>query len=250
MSITEATINQYNSSLNAWSKFCSTNDLNVLTPSISAVLKFLTHQLESGLSYSTINTHRSPLSQILGLNLSQDFRIKLIYAHPYQNIVLLGTVVLNYIQKLPSSLPPLQQLTYKTTMLLALARGQQVQTLASIDLESLHNFPDRLDIHITKRLKTTHTGRTQKPYHPASTQTISRWHKTALKLSGIDVNLFGAHSTRHASTSSAQRKGVNYDSIRLAAGWTEKYKTFALPYNKPLTLKKLQFAHSVLSSEN
>nr|CAI5853777.1 unnamed protein product [Callosobruchus analis] len=166
--------------------------------------------------------------------------------------------------------------------------GQRVQTLASIDVGNLHILPDRLDIHITKQLKTTHTGRNQttlvipfftedadicpakyvlsyleeiktirgniqnlfvtfkKPHHPASTQTISRWLKATLKLSGVDVNLFGAHSTRHASTSSAARKGVHYDNIRLAAGWTEKSKMFAIFYNKPLTHNRLEFAHSVL----
>nr|CAI5851471.1 unnamed protein product [Callosobruchus analis] len=281
-----------------WWKFCATNNINVFIPSTSAVLKFLTHQFESGSSYSTINTHRAALSQILGRNLSVDFRIKrfsqglrhLRRSLPKYRSTWDPSVVLNYLKKLPPSPSSLQQLTYKTAMLLALATGQLVQTLASIDVGNLHILPDRLDIHITKQLKTTHTGQNQtplvipffsedvdicpaksvlsyleetktirgniqnlfvtfkKPHHPASTQTISRWLKATLKLSGVDVNLFGAHSTRHASTSSAARKGVHYDSIRLVAGWTEKSKMFAIFYNKLLTHNRLEFAHSVLSS--
>ncbi|VEN39236.1 unnamed protein product, partial [Callosobruchus maculatus] len=253
------------------------------------VLKFLTHQFESGSSYSTINTHRAALSQILGPNLSEDFRIKRFFqgprhlrpSHPKYRSTWDPSVVLNYIKKLSSSSFSLQHLTYKTAMILALATGQRVQTLASIDLGNLHIFPERLDIHITKPLKTTHTSQNhttlvvpsftedadicaakavlsyleetktirgniknlfitfKKLYHPASTQTISRWLKTTLKLSGVDVSLFGAHSTRHASTSSAARKAVHYDNIRLADGWTEKSKMFAIFHNKPLTQNRL-----------
>nr|CAH7731455.1 unnamed protein product [Callosobruchus chinensis]CAH7767406.1 unnamed protein product [Callosobruchus chinensis] len=163
----DAKINQYNSSLHTWWEFCASNNLNVFTRSIYAVLKSLTHQFESGCSYSTINTHRAALSQILGPNLSDDFRIKRFFqglrhlrpSLPKYHSTWDPTVVLNYLKKLSSSPSSLQQLTYKTAMLLALATGQRVQKLASIDLGNLHILPDRLDIHITKQLKTTHTGR-------------------------------------------------------------------------------------------
>nr|CAI5845526.1 unnamed protein product [Callosobruchus analis] len=74
----------------------------------------------------------------------------------------------------------------------------------------------------------------KKSHHPASTQTISRWLKATLKLSGVDVNLSGAHSTRHAFTSSAAQKGVHYDSIRLAAAWTEKSKMLTTYLSLPI----------------
>lgn len=74
----------------------------------------------------------------------------------------------------------------------------------------------------------------RKPYHKASTQSISRWVKDVLKASGIDTTKFKAHSTRHASTSAAYRSGVNIDTIKDLAGWSKKSQMFAKFYNRPL----------------
>lgn len=75
----------------------------------------------------------------------------------------------------------------------------------------------------------------KKPNHPATSQTISRWIKSVLKSSGIDISKYTAHSTRHASTSKAARSGVNIDTIKNTAGWTKKSETFNKFYNnRPL----------------
>ncbi|KAJ8910995.1 hypothetical protein NQ315_005616 [Exocentrus adspersus] len=87
----------------------------------------------------------------------------------------------------------------------------------------------------------------KKPYHNATSQTISRWLKTILKRSGLDTTKFTAHSTRHASTSAAARKDVPYDTIRLAAGWTKKSSAFATFYNRPV-LPENSFALGVHGS--
>ncbi|KAJ8911118.1 hypothetical protein NQ315_003293 [Exocentrus adspersus] len=50
----------------------------------------------------------------------------------------------------------------------------------------------------------------KKPHKPVSSQTLSRWIKTMLKNCGIDTERFTGHSCRHASTSSANRKGSYY----------------------------------------
>nr|CAI5861632.1 unnamed protein product [Callosobruchus analis] len=47
----------------------------------------------------------------------------------------------------------------------------------------------------------------KKPHHNASSQTISRWIRNVLSKAGIDSNRYTPHSTRHASTSLADRKG-------------------------------------------
>ncbi len=52
-----------------------------------------------------------------------------------------------------------------------------------------------------------------------------------LKIAGIDVSVYKAHSTRAAATSAAQRKGVN--DILQVAGWARE-ATFARFYSKPL----------------
>lgn len=182
-------------------------------------------------------------------------------------------------------------MTYKVAGLLALATGQRVQTLAAIDINNIRVLEDKIEIKITKRLKTSGKNKAQptlilpfytedvnicpartiqdyiaktqtirgdcdqllitfkRPFHSASAQTISRWIKTLLTKSGIDTSHFTAHSTRHASTSAAARKGISYDTIRLAAGWSEKSKTFANFYQRPLIPNK-DFAQSVLSTNS
>ncbi|KAJ8921724.1 hypothetical protein NQ315_010634 [Exocentrus adspersus] len=92
-------------------------------------------------------------------------------------------------------------------------------------------------LHKTQELRNTcnHLFVThKKPHNKATTQSISRWIKDVLHKSGLDTTIFKAHSTRHAATSAAARKGVNFDSIRLAAGWTQNSSTFANFYNRPL----------------
>ncbi|XP_050305596.1 uncharacterized protein LOC126742834 [Anthonomus grandis grandis] len=86
----------------------------------------------------------------------------------------------------------------------------------------------------------------KKPHKDASSQSISRWIKCMLSKSGVDISMFTAHSTRHAATFAAARKGVSLDTIRLSAGWTEKSSTFANFYQRPL-LSKNTFANDVLS---
>lgn len=76
---------------------------------------------------------------------------------------------------------------------------------------------------------------TKKPFHNASASTISRWIKQILSDSGVDTNVYSAHSTRHASTSAAKRKGVSIEIIKQTAGWSGNSLTFARFYNRPIT---------------
>lgn len=75
----------------------------------------------------------------------------------------------------------------------------------------------------------------KRPYKKASSQTIARWIKQTLAESGVDVTVFGAHSTRHASTSAAASAGVCIDTIRKTAGWSSSSLAFARFYNRPIT---------------
>lgn len=74
----------------------------------------------------------------------------------------------------------------------------------------------------------------KKPHRAATTQSISRWIKSIMAKSGIEVDIFGSHSTRHAATSAAFRRGIDIDTIRKAAGWTAKSNVFARFYNRPV----------------
>lgn len=86
----------------------------------------------------------------------------------------------------------------------------------------------------------------RRPYKAATAQTLSRWIKGTLEKSGLDTSIFTAHTTRHAATSAAFRKGLNLDVIRNTAGWTENSNIFARFYNRPLATKD-SFASTILS---
>lgn len=85
----------------------------------------------------------------------------------------------------------------------------------------------------------------KKPYKPASAQSISRWVKKTLKQSGINTDIFSAHSVRNSATSAARRKGVSLDLIKITAGWSQKSATFARFYNRTV-VNDNEFAFSIL----
>ena len=60
---------------------------------------------------------------------------------------------------------------------------------------------------------------------------MCNWIKDILKASGVNTGIYGAGSTRSASTSKAQCNGAPVDIIMSAAGWTRQ-STFARYYNK------------------
>ena len=71
------------------------------------------------------------------------------------------------------------------------------------------------------------------PHKPISTSTLSRWCVTVMKESGVNVNIFGSHSTRSASTSKCKISGLSFKEIAKSAGWSNE-KTFAKFYDKPI----------------
>lgn len=66
-----------------------------------------------------------------------------------------------------------------------------------------------------------------KPHKSLTSQSISRWLKELLEMSGVDTTMYKGHSFRHASTSSAFEKGVSIDVIFASAGWSTRSKVFA-----------------------
>lgn len=96
--------------------------------------------------------------------------------------------------------------------------------------------------HVSDSLILTH----KKPFHPASTQTISRWIKKTLYTGGIDTSFFSAYSVRHASTSAAFRAGVNISQIRNTAGWTPTSNTFFNFYNRPVKESTETFSNAIV----
>ncbi|XP_053398289.1 uncharacterized protein LOC123561770 [Mercenaria mercenaria] len=85
-----------------------------------------------------------------------------------------------------------------------------------------------------------------KPHAAVTSSTISRWLKTIMSLSGIDISLFKAHSVRSASTSKAKNCHIPIHDILSVAGWTNS-QTFAQFYHKDIQQEEATFADAVLS---
>ena len=83
------------------------------------------------------------------------------------------------------------------------------------------------------------------PFRPVSRDTISRWVKTLMCQSGIDLKIFKPHSTRAAAASATVGK-VSLSTILTTVGWT-RASTFRKFYQKPV-LDKTSFAQAVMST--
>ena len=59
----------------------------------------------------------------------------------------------------------------------------------------------------------------RKPHHPATTDTLARWVKSVLHLSGVNIDTYKPHSYRSASTSHAKSAGVPLEDILRAGQW-------------------------------
>ncbi|GFO19472.1 reverse transcriptase/ribonuclease h/methyltransferase [Plakobranchus ocellatus] len=81
-------------------------------------------------------------------------------------------------------------------------------------------------------------------YTAISRDTVSRWIRTLLDLSRIDLTLFTAHSTRAAGTSAAARAGLPLASILNSAGWSSEC-IFARFYRKEI---KTNFGQALLQA--
>ena len=65
-----------------------------------------------------------------------------------------------------------------------------------------------------------------------SSSTIARWIKEVLALSGIDISIFKAHSSRGASATAAADRGVSIFEILQLGDWSEE-NTFKKFYYRP-----------------
>lgn len=86
-----------------------------------------------------------------------------------------------------------------------------------------------------------------RPYKKVSKETISRWIKEVMTLSGVDTTMFTPHSTRAASTSKVFNK-VPLQTIMKSASWRSDC-VFNKFYNKPIARSsENSFGHALLSA--
>lgn len=84
-----------------------------------------------------------------------------------------------------------------------------------------------------------------KPQAAVTSSTISRWLKTVMCLSGIDISVYKAHSVRSASTSKAQANFIPIRDNMAVAGW-KSAQTFAQYYSKEISQSDNSFAEAVI----
>ena len=86
-------------------------------------------------------------------------------------------------------------------------------------------------------------------HHPASKDTIPRWVKTALHLSGVNIDIYKPHSCRSASASHAKIAGVPLEDVLLAGQWKSS-DCFTRFYDRVIERTDFtvtqQFANSIL----
>lgn len=195
------------------------------------------------------------------------------------------SVVFNWMKTIDFDNMCLKLITLKTTMLLALLSGQRIQTLKTLSLKNLKLTDFQVEFRIDSLLKQSRPGfhlhkielpayedrslcivkhlrkyidmtreirstdslliSYQKPHAPVSCDTIARWLKSVLHRSGVDINVYTAHSTRAASTSCAVSMGCPIDNIMAQVGWS-KETTFAKYYNKKFTVENISLGQTLL----
>lgn len=297
-SVQASTLQTYSPAIRRWEKFARQNNLPIFAPSVSELLLFFQSEFDAGRGGSTLNCSRAAIGLLVTPKIMEDTRIKRFFAGisrlrptgPKYAVTWDPAMVFNFLRTLPANnVLSVIQLSRKTIVLLALASGHRVQTFSLIEVGNIVEFPDRVEITITARIKTSRfKGPLQKlilpffvadtricpartllhyiqrtatfrgnfsqlfltatnPIKPASTSTLGRWIKEVLRDSGVD-NVFTAHSTRHAATSAASRKGVPIETIRQAAGWSKQSNVFARFYKREIIEDAAIFANSILSS--
>ena len=126
------------------------------------------------------------------------------------------------------------------TILKTTTRGKHLKPIELIEYDEDQSLcvvtHIRLYLDVTKSIRKNHNKLLLSyvaPHLPVSAATTARWVKQTLADAGINTTLFTPHSTRAASTSSANQKGLSLADIRRAAGWRPG-STFATFYQKPI----------------
>lgn len=83
-SFSHNTLKQYNASLKAWWAYCSIKGIDYCNSNTSQVIEYLTEKFNSGANYSTLNSHRSALSILLGQEVTCNESVKRFFKGVYR----------------------------------------------------------------------------------------------------------------------------------------------------------------------
>ena len=140
----------YTTYLNKWSVFCLERDIQILSPTLPQVCKFLRLLAEQGLGYATVNTARSALSAVLplidGLTVGNHpivcRLLKGIYERNppkprYEEFWDVNAVFKLFISWGKNSTLSLKYLTMKLAVLLLLVTSQRGQTIVNLCIDNM-----------------------------------------------------------------------------------------------------------------
>ncbi len=99
----------------------------------------------------------------------------------------------------------------------------------------------------TRDLRTVHSQLLisfQKPHLPIGRDTLAKWIRTVMAMSGINTTFYKPHTTRSASVSAASQANLPLTQILKMAGWSFS-GTFSKFYHKPV-VSTTEFADCVL----
>ena len=154
----------------------------------------------------------------------------------------------------------LKHLSEKLVVLLALTSADRGSELAGNDLRFRRFHPEGIEFNLpeltnslfmrpceclkvyeslTSSFRPVDPARPNKlflaitsPHKPVKSATLAHWIENLLVKSGIDSNIFTAHSTRGAASSTTARAGMSVSDILRVADWTSD-NTFQRFYYKP-----------------
>ncbi|XP_044745753.1 uncharacterized protein LOC123307216 isoform X1 [Coccinella septempunctata] len=170
-SLTKSTMKQYSACFKKYWNFCLSKGQDPFVYKLQTYLEFLSEHLNQGNSFSVINSYRSALNLIFGPLETGDQKIITRFLkgvanvhppRPKYSFTWNPDPVLEHLE----SLYPLENLTIellvkKLVTLMALTSASRVQTLSVIKLENINIKPDKIEIKIPERIKTTAPGRYQ-----------------------------------------------------------------------------------------
>ena len=283
----------YSPAFKRWWRFCRDNQADIFEPTRNQLLSFFTSEFESGLAYNSVNCSRAAVSLLTNGAHAGDPLLNRFFKGcanlrpplPRYELTWDPQLVLTHLREKPNEELSLAALSQKLLLLLALATGQRLQTLASIEIDNIWFEQEAAFIKIPARLKTSAIGRSQPiltlPFFPESNVCpaktlevfLARTAPMRASVRRLFLTLrpparpvgtqtlarwarftlresgvearFAAHSMRHASA--AKRGGASLATIFHAAGWTANSSAFATFYDRPVASSKSAYAKAVFS---
>ncbi len=161
---------QYNTSFKLWWHYSTNMTISLYELSVEQILEFLQQQVDRGQTFGSINSHKSALAFIIGNKFQKDPRVKRFLKgvekkkppRPRYDSTWDPSQVITCYKSLPENQNlQLKVMGGKTVILLLLATGHRIQTIASIKLSDIVKTEKGLQIFISDRLKTSGKGQHQ-----------------------------------------------------------------------------------------